>query len=69
VELAKRAHLVCIGAAPVLPRRLEDGRQTLEPGVGEEDGESVADRSLADVLVPVAVRTERILGVVDVKSA
>ena len=49
---------------PVGPWDLEQGREALQLRVSEEDRELVAHQAVADVVVPVAVRAERRLGVV-----
>jgi len=52
----------------VLALGLHDRRQVLKAAVPEEDRELLADQSLAQVRVPVPVRPERRLRVVDVKE-
>ena len=53
----------------ILARHLEQRRQTLQLLVAEKDRELVADQTVTDVVVPVAVRPERRLRVVHVQAA
>ncbi len=69
MEVAEHRDVRRSGAVTVGSGRLEHGREPLEPRVGEEDSEPFAHQSFADVVVPVAVRAERRLRVVDVEGA
>ena len=51
------------------PGDLEQRGQALEGGMAEEDAEPLAELALEDVRVPVAVRPERRLRVVQVQAA
>ena len=53
----------------VRTRDLEKRRQPLQLRVRKKDPELFAEQALADVVVPVAVRSERRLRVVDVQGA
>src|SRR5580765_5625738 len=67
VELTKLADLLGVRALAVLAGNLEHGRQSLQPRMREEDSQPFPDQPVADVVVPVAVRAERRLGVVGVQ--
>src|SRR5215218_7289118 len=69
VELTELADLVGIRPLAVLPGHFEHDRELLQLAMCEEGAEPIADQALPDVLVPVAVRSERRLGVVCVKRA
>jgi hypothetical protein len=66
VQLARLPELVGVRAPVVLAGNLEDGGQPLELGVREERAEALAHEAAEDVVVAVAVRAERRLGVVHV---
>ena len=68
-QLLRLADLVRVRAAVLGPGGLEHRRQPLQPRVGEEHAELLAELALEDVRVPVAVRAERGGGVVDVQRA
>src|SRR5215212_11606737 len=67
MQLPDLLDLIRVRAVAVRARDLEHGGQILERGVSQEDAELLAEQTLADVRVPVAVRAERRLGVVDVQ--
>jgi hypothetical protein len=67
VQVLELLDLVGVGALAVLPRNLEEGRQTLQAGMREKDTELVAEETLADVRMAVAVRAEGRGRVVDVQ--
>jgi hypothetical protein len=69
VEVAELRDLVGIRPVPVLAGDLEDGREALEAGVGQEHAELVGELALADVRVPVEVGAECRRGVVGVQRA
>src|ERR687897_2654055 len=69
VELTELADLVGVRPLAVLPGHLEHDREMLQLAMCEEGAEPIADQALPDVLVPVAVRSERRLRVVCVKRA
>ena len=58
MQVAELAHFVCVRPVAVLPRHLEDGGQTLEPSIAEEDPELLAQHAFADVCMAVAVRAQ-----------
>jgi hypothetical protein len=63
------AYLVGVRAVSVLSGYLEDRRQALEPRVGEEDAELLAEHAIANVGVPVAIGSELRRSVVRVQRA
>jgi len=67
VQLLRLADLVFVGALLVGPGDLQHSGQSLESRVAEEDAEPLVEQSFEDVRVPVAVRSERRLRVVDVQ--
>src|SRR5919199_2634484 len=69
VQLFQLPHLVGVRPLVVLARHLEQGGQSLELWMTQEDAELLADQALADVRVPVAVRAERGSRVVHVQGA
>src|SRR6266540_2626303 len=69
VELLELTHLVRVRPVPVLAGNLEDRRQPLQLRMAHEDAELLAHQAVPDVVVAVAVRAERRLGVVDVQRA
>src|SRR5438093_9200383 len=69
VELTKLADLLRVRSLSVLSRHFEQHGQVLQLGMAEEHTQSLADQAVADVVVPVAVRSERRLGVVRVQRA
>src|SRR2546428_446368 len=63
------ANDVGVRSFAVLARDLEQHRQTLQPRACEECAQSFAHQALTDVLVAVAIRSERRLRVVRVQDA
>ena len=68
-NLLRLPHLGRVRALVLRAFGLDHGGQSLQPRVAEEDAELLAEQALADVRMPVAVRTERRRGVVDVQRA
>src|SRR5581483_2079586 len=68
-QLLRLPDLAGIRAFVLRAGHLEHGRQALQPVVSEEHAELLAEDSLADVRVAVAVRAERRCAVVHVERA
>jgi hypothetical protein len=66
VKLPELPNLIRIRSV-TCARHLEDRRQLLDGGMGEERAEPLAELALADIRVPVAVRPQRGVGVVHVQ--
>ena len=69
MELTQLPDLLCVRAVSVPAGHLEHDREVLQLRVGEEDTEPFAHDSVADVVMTVAVRSERRLGVVRVQRS
>jgi len=69
VELTKLADLVGVRAFAVGSRHFEHDGQALQLRMCEENPKPFADQPLPDVVVAVAIRSERRLGIVRVKCA
>src|SRR5437879_4864801 len=67
VERTKLPDLVGVRALAVGAGHLEDDGQTLQLRIREEDAQPFADQALADVVVAIAIRSERCFGVVRVQ--
>jgi hypothetical protein len=69
VELAQLGHLRLVRPVVVRARDFQHRRQALQLRVTEEGAELLPDQPLEHVRVPVAVRAEGRLGVVDMQRA
>ena len=69
MERAQSRDLGRVGPVPFRPRGLEDRRQLLERGVGDERSQAVAHQADADRVVAVEVGAKLRLRVVDMEAA